>query len=198
MKKKIFSLLLVFVLSMGISMTTMAAEVGVDDAFNSEGMKIPESRYSAMWVGDCINIESDTYTYEIVSGTENVEMNLENETLSFIKEGTTQIEVDSTSDSSKPEIYTFTILPAEEAYVEYQIPQSVKVGFTVGTTQLREADADNAYIYHNCLLGGQNYGSMNSMSDLRSYGFIAQGWIDFFLPESGNKDSKRLLVYGFY
>ena len=183
MKKKIFSLLLVFVLIMGISMTTMAAEVGVDDAFNSEGMKIPESQYSAMWVGDYIDINIDTYTYEIISGEENVEMDLENETLSFVKEGTTQVEVDSTSDSSEPEIYTFTILPAEEAYVEYQIPQSVKVGFTVGTTPLREADADNAYIYHNCLLGGQRYGSMNSMSDLRSYGFISQGWLDPFFPD---------------
>ena len=108
MKKKIFSLLLVFVLSMGISMTTMAA----GDAFKSGGWDLPESVYSAMWVGDYIDINIDTYTYEIISGEENVEMDLENETLSFVKEGTTQIEVDSTSDSSEPEIYTFTILPA--------------------------------------------------------------------------------------
>lgn len=81
------------------------------------------------------------------------------------------------------EIYTFTIVPAKEAYVVYEIPQSVKIGYRVGKSASITGDSENAYVYYNCLLGNR-YGDMVSMDALRSYGFINQGWIDPFFPNA--------------
>lgn len=183
MKKKIIPLLVTLVFSMGIPMTVMAAE----EPFRPDPWPIsvmPENLYSSIWVGDCIILDTDSYTYEVISGTENAEIDLTEETLRFMDEGTTEVKVSPKDDLSTSETYTFTISPAEEAYVEYQIPQSVKVGYTVGSTANTEADAEYAYIYYNCLLGEERYGGMTSMRDLYSYGFVAQGWLDPFYPNA--------------
>lgn len=171
MKKQIISILLVVALCMGMSITAMAAE----DAFSvNYGMdNLPESRYSTMWVGDCIDVDTDTYIYEILSGEENVKLDIENKTLTFVKEGTTQIRVSTSQDASESDTYTFTISSEEEAYAEYLIPKSIKVGYGVGNMR----DVENAYIYHNCLLN-KSYGGMTSMDDFYSYGFVSGGWAD--------------------
>lgn len=179
MKKKLLSLLLAVSLCMGIQTTVMAAE----NAFQTEDSVLPESRYSSMWVGDRIQINTDSFTYEVTEGSENVKLDLTNDTLEFVKEGTTKIAVASNDGTDTTETYTFTITPAEEAYVEYEIPQSVKVGYTVGNSVLHVGDSKNAYVYYNCLFGSR-YGNMYSMSDLHSYGYINGGWVDPFFPDT--------------
>lgn len=189
MKKKLLSLMLAVSLCMGMSTTAMAAE----GAFHTdESISLSESRYSDMWVGDCIQLNAESFTYEITEGAENVEMNLTDETLKFINAGTTKIAVKANDDENSLETYTFTISPAEEAYVVYEIPQTIKVGYTVGDTVNMVGDSENAYVYYNCLLGSR-YGNMMSMVDLDSYGFVGQGWVDPFFP-----DEETRQVTGFY
>ena len=130
-------------LCMGMSTTAMAAE----GAFHTdESISLSESRYSDMWVGDCIQLNAESFTYEITEGAENVEMNLTDETLKFINAGTTKIAVKANDDENSLETYTFTISPAEEAYVVYEIPQTIKVGYTVGDTVNMVGDSENAYV----------------------------------------------------
>lgn len=184
MKKKLVSAVLAVTLSMGMSMTAAAAE----DVFGTYNGYLKESNYSSMWIGDSVYLSSQ-YDYEIVSGNENVELDLTNGTLKFVDAGTTQIKVTPVEDTGEPEICTFISTPAEEAYVEYQIPESIKVGFTVGNTTVARGDVENAYIYHNCLFG-QPYGSMSSMNGLFDYGYVSQGWVDLFFAYLENRETE--------
>lgn len=166
MKKRILSILLAGLLCMGVSGTAMAKENSpfiyntyVNDA---ELESIPE-----MWVGDLISISPDAYTYEILEGSENVEIGQYN--IKFLNVG--KVKICATSKEEPEEVlnYEFTIVPAQTPYVEYLIPKNVKIGHVV----------DDICRYHNCLLPGPGLGysiSQSTWDNFSLYAMRSTGW----------------------
>lgn len=132
MKKKIMILVSAILLVCGVQMTALANE-GAPFLLPGMGIELEETHYQKIWVGDVFEIRPDKYSYEILEGTENVK--LDGSTIEFIKAGNVKIKVTDTE-------YDFKVSEAQEAYVEYLIPKSIKIGTTI---------PDNLYIYHNCL-----------------------------------------------
>lgn len=169
MKKKIISLLTICLFIMGISTTAMA----MNCPFMDENGASLENYLTKLWVGETIRADLDNYEYEVLEGAENIEIGAPYETygkgIKLLNTGTAKIKVTSKENTEDSEIYDFIILPAEEPYVEYLVPNKIKIGYIT----------EYMYTYHNCLLNSYSHGydmSELTWNDWQSYFLMGINW----------------------
>ena len=163
MRKKLIFLLIVAMLCTPMAAMTSMASAGTIASYSATDVypfyqENVNDYISSMWVGDVLWASSE-YAYEVVENNGTIEISYDKDApyfraviLKFISPGIAKIKV-TKKENSAEKIFEFTISPAQETYVENQIPKRIKIGYK---------QHSNPYVYRNRLFDGRGDGGDRS------------------------------------